>query len=544
MKQFIKNPRVIIWLIFILISLFLLATNGLKYGVDFSGGTAFQIVLDEPVESSQLSRVTSVISRRLDWAGLKDAKVSASGNQYITAQIAESNPDEISKLKSNLLRQGKFECILNGEPIFVGEDIKMIYKDPQRGYGVVSIGDQGAKWTLPFLLSPKAAQNFAESTFHQCDAVGYGADTQYDCEKTYFFVDRPKDSIFVVDQELYLEEEKVPSTPGTDSKFVDFEEIINQVNTNYYIVDGNLTTKQLEEIKADLNTHKSAIVSNNISKDVINTLEDIGYKVKVENVPKDPDQYWIWQATGLKSIISLTEGVTNMNVPNIDSPRFEVFNSLIITGHSPSISEAQERLDNLNIILESGSLPIAIESISTESISPYLGDEFLHNSLLIAIVALILVALILFIRYRIINLSIPILLTGASEVFILLGILSLINYRLDLAAVAGILATIGTGVDHQIIITDQLLKGKSKDKQENVSTGSLGSKVKKAFFIVFAASSTTIATMLPIIFFSVGLSRLVGFAITIILGTLIGVFISRPVYAEFAKRVIGNLNKK
>jgi len=83
----------------ILLSLLLLATQGLKYGVDFSGGTAFQIVLEEPVPTEDFGSVTSVISRRLDWAGLKDVKVTPSGNQYVVAQIAESDPVEISKLK-------------------------------------------------------------------------------------------------------------------------------------------------------------------------------------------------------------------------------------------------------------------------------------------------------------------------------------------------------------------------------------------------------------------------------------------------------------
>jgi preprotein translocase subunit SecD len=50
--------------------------------------------------------------------------------------------------------------------------------------------------------------------------------------------------------------------------------------------------------------------------------------------------------------------------------------------------------------------------------------------------------------------------------------------------------------------------------------------------------------MLPIILFSTGLSKLVGFAITIILGSLVGIFISRPAYAEFAKYAVTKAKKK
>ena len=194
---------------------------------------------------------------------------------------------------------------------------------------------------------------------------------------------------------------------------------------------------------------------------------DIGYKVVVINKPENG--YWIWEATGLKSIISLTEGVANMSAPSTTSASFEIFNNLTITGTANSREEAKARLDELLVILESGSLPIPIESISTESISPFLGKEFLQNSLWIGLLALLTVALVLFIRYKVFNLIFPILFSDISELIISLGFLSLIQFRVDLATIAGIIAAIGTGVDHEIIITDELLKGEKGE--ETSSTG-------------------------------------------------------------------------
>jgi len=76
MKTLLKKPIVIIWIIILLFSIGLLLTKGIQYGVDFSGGTSFSIVLEKPVESDEMPRVVSIINRRLDWAGLKDAKVT------------------------------------------------------------------------------------------------------------------------------------------------------------------------------------------------------------------------------------------------------------------------------------------------------------------------------------------------------------------------------------------------------------------------------------------------------------------------------------
>ncbi len=542
MKSLIKKPVIIFWAICLIIAIFLLSTKGLQYGVDFSGGTAFSIVLEEPVPAEDISRVTSVISRRLDWAGLKDAKVNAAGNQYITAQLAESDPEKISKLRTNLLRQGKFEAILDGEVLFVGEEIRSIQKDPAKGYGTSVVDNSGAaRWVLPFMLSPEAANRFAEMTFHKCNPIGYGTEIEYDCEKTYFFIDRPIDSIIIIDNETYFAEREVPSAPELlQSDFLKIEEILDQVRTKYYVVDSNLTTEQLTEITVDLNVYTKAIVSSNVANSIKEQLRDLGYKITIKEKSKETVP-WVWEATGLKSVISLTDSVTNMDAPTLDSPRFQRFNNLTITGSGETQSQAKERLEEIVVILESGSLPIAIESISTETISPYLGDSFLKNSLLIGLFALLTVAIVLFFRYKLLSLTIPILIADLSEITLLLAALSLISYRLDLASVAGVLAIIGTAVDHKIIITDELIKGK---KDETDSNESPIVKIKKAFFVIFASAATIMATMLPIILFSTGLSKLVGFAITIILGSLVGIFISRPAYAEFAKYAVTKAKKK
>lgn len=543
MKTLLKKPRIIIWIIVLIIATVLLLSKGLQYGVDFSGGTSFSIVLEEPVDQEDMPRVVSVISRRIDWAGLKDAKVTASGNQYVTAQLAESDPEEITNIKNTLLKQGRFESVLNGEVLFVGEDIRTIYKDPAKGYGIQQVDRSGAsQWVLPFMLSPEASRRFAEMTFHKCTAVGYDSKkVEYDCEKTYFFIDRPVDAIFVVDTETYSDERQVPISPEmAGSDLIPFDEIISQVNTNYYVVGSELTEEEKEKILIDSEKYSKVIVSSSVSESVREELDLMGYRVIVVNKPET--QPWIWEATGLKSIISLTEGVTNMSAPTTSSPKFETFSSLTITGSTSSRDEAKQRLDDLLVILESGSLPIAIESISTESISPYLGDEFLNNSLWIGLFALLTVALVLFIKYKVFNLIFPMLISDISELVISLGFLSLIQFRVDLATIAGILAAIGTGVDHEIIITDELLKGTGKDEEK--SGLSLTAKIKNAFFIIFAAVATVFATMLPIVFFNVGLSKFVGFAITVMFGAVLGAFITRPVYAEIAKVVVAHHERK
>ncbi|MBI2142105.1 preprotein translocase subunit SecD, partial [Candidatus Woesearchaeota archaeon] len=95
--------------------------------------------------------------------------------------------------------------------------------------------------------------------------------------------------------------------------------------------------------------------------------------------------------------------------------------------------------------------------------------------------------------------------------------------NIDLAAVAGIIAAVGTGVNDQIIITDEALRGEAR------RAFSWKDKIKNAFFVIFGAYITLVVAMLPLLFAGAGLLR--GFALTTIIGVSVGVFITRPAYA-------------
>ncbi|MEO2152710.1 MAG: preprotein translocase subunit SecD, partial [Thermococcus sp.] len=55
--------------------------------------------------------------------------------------------------------------------------------------------------------------------------------------------------------------------------------------------------------------------------------------------------------------------------------------------------------------------------------------------------------------------------------------------------------------------------------------------------IIFASAATTVAAMSFLLVYFVG--TLKGFAVTTIIGVLIGIFITRPAYAEIAKYLVG-----
>ena len=193
-------------------------------------------------------------------------------------------------------------------------------------------------------------------------------------------------------------------------------------------------------------------------------------------------------------------------------------------------NDALKNMNKLQTVLITGSLPFKLKIVKIDSISPTLGSNFIYNTLWVSILAMVFVSLVIYFRYKKLRIAVPIIITMLSEILIILGIASLIRWRLDLVSIAGIIATVGTGVNDQIVITDELLKG-SKDMVYNWKE-----KIKRAFFIIFSAYATLVAAMLPLWFAGAGLLR--GFAVTTIIGITAGVFITRPAYASIIERLL------
>src|SRR3990167_2093287 len=182
-------------------------------------------------------------------------------------------------------------------------------------------------------------------------------------------------------------------------------------------------------------------------------------------------------------------------------------------------------MKRLQTILITGSLPVKLNIVKTDAISPVLGEEFVNNAILMSMLAILAVAIVVGLRYWKLLIAIPILITMLSEVIILLGVAAFIGWNIDLASIAGILVAIGTGVDDQIVITDETLKG------ETSSIYNWKEKVKRAFIIIMLAYATVVVAMIPLIFAGAGLLK--GFAITTIIGVTIGFFITRPAYDSY-----------
>ncbi len=509
-KEILKDWRIQL-LIFSLIVLGIipLVVMGLHFGMDFSGGTMIYLQLEKSVDPQTMDTMVSILQARLNGFGLKDISVRPIGNKYIMVSISGVSNSSLSTIKDVLSKQGRFEGIIDGQIALTGKDIIQVKTDPQSGYGWSPSLQQ---WRVPFDLSGPGAAHFAKVAEGKCKKV----EGQIKCDKIYMFIDRPKNAAVLVPPSIFEKEKymyMVPNNPR--SGYISISDL--EKNSLDKIIEATSVNNTLiKELKSD--NISTVIVPQNSTYN-ITMLKKAGFNVVVK--PKVGD-YWLWDALGLKSVLDLTPGVTSG----------EPVPSAVIQGYAPTLDDAKKEMTKMVVILRSGKLPVKLSIATTMHVSPTLGKKFLGWAEWMGIIAWLTVGLIVYLRYRRLKLSAFIMANNLSEIIIILGIAALIKWEIDLAGLAGIIAAVGTGVDHMIVISDEILSGGLRKKEEV----SLIGKVKKAFNIIFAAAATTTAAMLPLI--TLGFGMMKGFAITTLIGLGVGVLIVRPAFARIIEEFI------
>lgn len=201
----------------------------------------------------------------------------------------------------------------------------------------------------------------------------------------------------------------------------------------------------------------------------------------------------------------------------------------------------------LYIDLKEGALPVNVRVIGSGQVTAALGNQFKIQIVIAGLLALLAVGGMIYWRYRVRRIVLPLTATSTSEVIMILAVLSALGQQLDLAAIAGLITVIGTGVDQLVIITDRLMRGATAlpSKGEGkyaVSGGRLHEKrIVEILGIIIGSAATTVAAMLPLPF--MGFGALTGFAVTVIVGVIIGVGIARPAYASIADYILGEDEK-
>jgi len=185
-----------------------------------------------------------------------------------------------------------------------------------------------------------------------------------------------------------------------------------------------------------------------------------------------------------------------------------------ITGNF-SLEEAKQ----LAAILRSGALPARLVKTSSGWVAPLLGRDVIDASLKAGIIGLILVLVYMIIYYR--TMGIVADLALIYNTVLLLGVMAAGKFILTLPGIAGIILTIGTTVDGNVIIYERIKEEMRLGKPVKTS---IAAGFDRSLSTILDANITTILTGLILYYFGTGTIK--GFAITLIIGVLGSIFVN------------------
>ncbi len=444
--------------------------ENLVFGIDIQGGSRVLLKPKGTITKSLLDDTISVLTTRINLYGLRDLRIYTIGENLIQIEMGGATSEEIVNFLS---RQGKFEGKL-------GQTVKL--KD---GAGSLTFADK----TISVKLSE--------------------AGMVFDNEQRKFGELFTKDGITVEIKNVTNETIGILSTVFTGK---DIMAVITDPQNSYLVPVGN---------------------GYEFSFPILTSQESAGRFAKLtKNQPIKPilggDERYLEPVL----VLFLDGGeVTRLNI--VANLAGQSLTKPTIQGFGETREAALNERLKLQSVLKSGSLPVELEIIKTDVVTQTAGKALLSSTIYVVIAAAIIVSAVILFRYRDIKIVVPMLLISFSEILLILGFAAFTQsatkgagWVLDVPAIAGLIAIIGTGVNQLIIITDQML-------QEIETT--VRQRHKTAMAIIFNSASIVIAAMLPLVIAGVG--TLKGFAITTIIGVLIAILITRPAYTAILEKV-------
>ena len=186
-----------------------------------------------------------------------------------------------------------------------------------------------------------------------------------------------------------------------------------------------------------------------------------------------------------------------------------------ITGGSGQITGnfSVQQANDLSVLLRAGALPAKFTVVERRVVGPGLGRDSIQAGKLATLVAAGLVVAFMFATYGtfgfIANIALMV------HVGLILGLMSVLEATMTLPGIAGIVLTIGTAVDSNVLIYERM-------REESHAGRSLISALQAGFDRAFATiidSNSTMAIAALILFF-LGSGPVKGFAVVFILGIL------------------------
>jgi preprotein translocase subunit SecD len=179
----------------------------------------------------------------------------------------------------------------------------------------------------------------------------------------------------------------------------------------------------------------------------------------------------------------------------------------------------QESAQNLALVLRSGALPASIRYLEERTVGPSLGIDSIREGVRASVGSLLAVMIFLVIYYRLsgVNAVVALIL----NLVILIAFMALSGAVLTLPGIAGVVLTIGMGVDSNVLVFERI-REELRNGKAPASAVEVG--FDRAFLTIIDTHITTLVSAAFLFLFGTGPVR--GFAVTLVIGLLANLFTS------------------
>ena len=186
-----------------------------------------------------------------------------------------------------------------------------------------------------------------------------------------------------------------------------------------------------------------------------------------------------------------------------------------------------QEANDLALVLRSGSLPASVKYLEEWTIGPSLGADSIREGFRASVASLAVVMLFMLVYYRLSGLNAVVALL--LNLLILLAALAYFQAVLTLPGIAGVILTIGMGVDSNVLIFERV-REELRSGKPNPSAVEVG--FNRAFLTIIDTHVTTVVSAAFLFIFGTGPVR--GFAVTLVIGLIANVFtavyVSRTIF--------------
>jgi len=203
-----------------------------------------------------------------------------------------------------------------------------------------------------------------------------------------------------------------------------------------------------------------------------------------------------------------------VSAPSVTEP---IYGGQVVINNPGAGGLPEEEAQELVTVLNTGALPVNLETLSVQTIGPTLGADSLRSGLLAALVGFLLVLVFLVVVYRALGVVADLALLIYA--FLLWGLIVAIPITVTLPGIAGIVLSIGVAADANIVIFERIKEEVRRGKTPRTAVG-IG--YKKGFLAILDGNLTTLIT--AGILFALATGSVRGFAVLLALGVLLSMF--------------------